>query len=304
MKNKTLEIFIGMLLISTLMATSAIAHLAATQPASANTTACPSTSFMNVQADPKNTAYPAPTLTVTCGSSTFVVASNGIPNFEFVQITPNALKAQTYSWTIPLTPASGVTTSIPLVGAVAVAVDGLPIFGPTEAPNMGYSDPYLDGILDFCNGHTAPRGDYHFHARPDCLVTLLSAEKPGTVMGYGFDGVPILSPYVCANTACTTTKKVTSSWKVVNASLTNAWQKHGYVAGQGDLDECNGGLTSAGTYAYFATDSFPYFMGCYRGTVPANTPQFQTTATTGNPTATPTTTPGLLPRAYLPMVTR
>ena len=276
------------------MGMGAIAHLATTRAASVNTnTACPSALFMAVQADPKNTAYPAPTLNVTCSATAFVVESNGIPNFEFVQITPNALKAQTYRWEILLTPASGVTQSIPLGGSVAVAVDGLPIFGPTEAPNTGYRDPYLDNILDSCNGHTAPRGDYHFHARPDCLITLLNGQVPGTVLGYGLDGVPILSPYVCSNISCTTTKKVTSSWKVINASLSNAWQKHGYVAGLGDLDECNGGLTSAGTYAYFATDSFPYFAGCYRGTVPANTPQFQTTAT-----------PNYQPRAYMPLITR
>lgn len=286
--------FMHILISLVIGATSVASSSAITNTANARANAaCPSTSFMTVKADPKNAAYPAPTLTVTCSSSTFTVVSNGIPNFEFVQVTPNALKAQNYHWDIPLTPASGVTKTVPLGGPSAVAVDGLPIFGPTEAPNTGYRDPYLDGLLDYCNGHTAPNGDYHFHSRPDCLVALVNGQKPGTVLGYGLDGVPILSPYVCADASCTTTKKLKSSWKVVNTNVSNAWQKHGYTAGLGDLDECNGGLTSAGTYAYFATDSFPYFMGCYRGTVPANTPQFQTAATIAVT---------VTPRDYLPLL--
>jgi hypothetical protein len=253
-------------------------------------TACPTTRFLNVQPHPKNSAYPAPALSVTCDATSFTIVSNGIPTFEFVQITPNALLAQNYRWTLPLSPTAGVSRSVPLGGASAVAVDGLPIFGPTEAPRDGYRDPYLDQILDTCNGHTAQRGDYHFHARPECLLTL-TGSAPGTVLGYGMDGVPILSPFVCVDSACATTRKVTSGWRVVDANVTNAWQKHGYVAGVGDLDVCNGALTSDGTYAYFATDNFPYFMGCYRGTAPADTATFRTRADAPTTTTPPTSTP-------------
>ena len=45
-----------------------------------------------------------------------------------------------------------------------------------------------------------------------------------------------------------------------------------YVAGSGDLDECNGrtGVTPEfpnGIYHYFATDSYPYFQRCVKGAV-------------------------------------
>ena len=221
--------------------------------------------------------YPAPTLSAACEADVFVVRSNGIPTFEFVPITPNDLAAQSYAWQIPRTPArAATTTEVPLLGAAAITVTGMPIFGPTENPMDGYRDPFLDDMLnnlmDECNGHTAPRGVYHFHASPTCLITSLGGEARGLVVGWAFDGYPILAPVVCEDASCTTTTRVTSSWRLTLAEYTAAtrgpaWDIHEYVEGLGDLD----GLSiddpeSPYDYAYFATDSFPYFMGCYRGT--------------------------------------
>ena len=40
----------------------------------------------------------------------------------------------------------------------------MPIYGPNEAQHPDpFGDPYINGILDFCHGHTGPQGDYHFH---------------------------------------------------------------------------------------------------------------------------------------------
>ena len=227
-------------------------------------TGCPAERFLDVQAHPANGAYPAPQLNVTCTESTFIVQSNGIPNFEFVQITPNNLQAQNHRWEIPLTPQAATQPGdIPLLGPVAVAVNGLPIFGPNEAPRDDYGDPYLDGLLDYCNGHTAPGGMYHFHARPDCIIANIEG-KAGLVIGYAFDGYPILSPYLCEDASCASVKKMQSSWQRTQ-DVRNAWQAHQYVTGSGDLDQCNGLTFADGSYAYFATDTFPYFLGCYHG---------------------------------------
>ncbi|WP_268967930.1 YHYH protein [Veronia nyctiphanis] len=40
------------------------------------------------------------------------------------------------------------------------------------------------------------------------------------------------------------------------------WQ---FVEGSGSLDICNG-MTVNGQYGYYVTDSFPWVMGCYKGT--------------------------------------
>lgn len=225
---------------------------------------CPAAHFLSVQAHPANGAYPAPQLSATCTGSTLVVQSNGIPNFEFVQITPNRLQAQNYNWEIPLNPRPAAQPGdIPALGAVAVAVNGIPIFGPNEAPQDDWGDPYLDGLLDYCNGHTAQQGIYHFHARPDCIFANIEGQV-GLVIGYAFDGYPILAPYICQTEDCSQTQKVTSSWQRTQ-DVRNAWEAHQYVAGSGNLDRCNGMEMADGSYAYFATDTFPYFLACYHG---------------------------------------
>lgn len=233
--------------------------------ASAPAATCGSANFLAVKADSHNTAYAAPTLTVNCGATSMTVQSNGIPTFEFVQTTPNRLQAVAATYRIPITPTvSSNPESIPLAGPAAVTVAGLPIFGPTESKQDGYRDPYKDALLDFCAGHTAQRGDYHHHFRPDCLFANGTTNKVGLVVGYAFDGYPILAPYECTDASCGTVYKVKSSWKYTGGS-TAAWSSNTYVAGSGNLDKCNGMTRPDGSYAYYATDEFPYFMGCYHG---------------------------------------
>ncbi len=226
--------------------------------------------FLDVSTGSAGDAYPAPSLSVSCTDDSVLVHSNGIPNFEFVQVTPNPLSDHDYNWSFPRYPAMAAqTTDVPLVNIAAIAVNGIPIFGPTEAPRDGSRDPYLDGILDYCNGHTAPGGVYHFHARPDCLFTDADGNTH-LVVAYALDGYPILAPYACDDADCTSVSKLRSSWRQLEepygTTIQNAWDAHEYVDGLGDLDQCNGKTLSDGSYAYYATDTFPYFIGCYRGT--------------------------------------
>jgi hypothetical protein len=226
--------------------------------------------FLDVTGTSAGAGYPAPSLDAHCEGDLLIVDSNGIPNFTFVAITPNALAAQDYAWEIPLRPApASVNADVPLVGPSGIAVNGLPIYGPTEAPAMGSRDPFLDGILDYCNGHTAPGGVYHFHAPPECLFTDYEGQTH-LVVGYAFDGYPILAPFECTDEGCTATRELRSSYRQLEASygttIANAWDAHEYVEGLGDLDACNGRELPGGGYAYYATRTFPYFIGCYHGT--------------------------------------
>lgn len=226
---------------------------------------CPSANFLTVTANSHNSAYAAPSLTVSCSLTQATVTSNGIPNFEFVQSSPNALKVANATYHLALTPTVATTnTSVPLVGAVAVSVGGLAIYGPTESPADGSKDPKLNVPLDTCGGHTDQLGAYHHHYRPDCLFA--DATKVGQVIGYAFDGYPILEPYECTDTSCSTVYKVHSSYAFIGGS-TAAWDSNKYVAGKGNLDKCNGMTRPDGTYAYYATDEFPYFAACYHGVV-------------------------------------
>ena len=225
---------------------------------------CPTDTFIDVSEYQQQPPYPDPVLNVYCNNDHIIAESNGIPNFEFVPITPNQLQEQDYTWMIPLNPQEAAQPSnIPLLGPVAIAVNGLPIFGPNEAPPT-YGDPFLDGILDYCLGHTAQFGNYHFHARPECLFTDIEGNT-SLILGYAFDGYPIMAPFICADPDCNEVTEVQSSWVLVNPGATNAWVQHQYIEGAGDLDQCNGMVGPDGDYRYYATDTFPYFLGCYHG---------------------------------------
>ena len=221
---------------------------------------CPARHFLEVQAHPANSNYPDPELNAFCEDDLLVVESNGIPSFEFRRVTPNELVEQDYRWEIPLEPQMrNEPADIPLLGPVAIIADGLPIFGPNEAETHGFGDPFLDQILDFCNGHTAQA--YHYHARPDCLWEGMEND-PDLVLGFAFDGIPIMAPFACIDEDCSEIEKLESSWERTQ-DLRNAWDAHEYVEGSGDLDRCNGRVGPDGEYRYYATDSFPYLLGCY-----------------------------------------
>jgi hypothetical protein len=49
-------------------------------------------------------------------------------------------------------------------------------------------------------------------------------------------------------------------------------QDYEYVAGSGDLDECNGRFDvtpefPSGIYHYYATDTWPFLTRCWKGTI-------------------------------------
>ena len=37
--------------------------------------------------------------------------------------------------------------------------------------------------------------------------------------------------------------------------------------GDCDLDECNGKTNEAGLYGYYVTDSYPWVIGCFKGSL-------------------------------------
>lgn len=237
-----------------------------TSPTPSTSTDCTGNFLVDeVNAYEQSGSYEDPSLSVTCTTDTVEVKSNGIPNFEFVQITPNALKTQNYTWHLTRNPkVASAPTAIWMTGPVGIAVNGLPIYAPNEAPNDGYKDPVLDGILDYCNGHTGPAGEYHFHARPECLFESIDGQV-NLVLGYAFDGFPIVAPFECTDSGCSSVKSMKSSYVYVGGS-TNAYTANQYQAGKGDLDKCNGAYAPDGSYRYYASDTFPYVIGCFSGT--------------------------------------
>ena len=229
-------------------------------------TECPEDDFLSVSQHPKNTAYTAPSLSVSCSSSDLIVKTNNIPDFEYVQVNPETLTAQDYTFTIPLNPAKRSAPGAMGLGEMGVSVTGLALYAAFESPKDGYGDPIADDLLDWCNGHPGFGGAYHHHGRPDCIFTerSTSTEQVGLVYGYIFDGYPIVSPYECADEACSSLTEVKSSY-VKTGSGNAAFEDYTYQAGSGDLDECNGRVGADGQYRYYATNNFPYLPFCFYG---------------------------------------
>lgn len=249
---------------------------------------CPAEHFLILSEYQQNNIAQTPASdNVYCQGDYLIVESNGMPTYKAEKITRNSIREQNYKWKIPLNPKIADSPSeVPYLGPIAVTVSGIPIYAPNEAGDLGYGDAKLDDILDDCGGHIGPNGSYHFHARPGCPFEN-AEDLASSIIGYSFDGFPIMEPYVCADKECNSLRKVKgswqgcvegscsnlklkkleSSWELTNPDIKAAWDQHVYVEGSGDLDKCNGMVGEDGKYRYYATDTFPYNLGCYKGEI-------------------------------------
>lgn len=228
-------------------------------------------------------SYADPEVWAGCTDDALIIEGNGMPTYAFVQMTPNGLTEQDYTFEIPRHPTvAAQPTEIPLLGLAGVAVNGLVWFGPNEAAqpaDSAWGDPIYNGITDGCFGHTA--GEYHFHAlNQKCLTQdAVSESEPWTlpdpsasesspVIGWAMDGFPIYGSYGCLDEECTQVAEMTSGYDQIADPTQNAWEAYTW-SDKSDatiLDECNGRVQPDGSYGYHATSDFPYILGCYTGT--------------------------------------
>lgn len=173
----------------------------------------------------------------------FFVESNGIPDHPLMigirawqQQVPLPQKyVGDNAWQIPIHPVPAANPQTTkgrfLRGAIAVAVNGIPIFNPLN--NRG-EDALAIGELDDFGGHCGRADDYHYHVAPVHLETIVGKGKP---VAYALDGYPI----------------------------------YGYTEPDGspvkNLDWMGGHEDAAGHYHYHATKTYPYLNGGFRGEV-------------------------------------
>ena len=138
------------------------------------------------------------------------------------------------------------------------------------------------------HAHVQPSGEYHYHGIPELYLTNLGNGEAMTLVGWAADGFPVYARYgyTDANDSSSAIKVVKPSWQLKSNGdsgrpNTNArtgesiplgafTQDFEYVAGSGDLDQCNGriGVTPEfpdGIYHYMVTDDFPFFSRCLKG---------------------------------------
>ena len=138
---------------------------------------------------------------------------------------------------------------------------------------------------DVNHAHTQPNGQYHYHGMPTQLISRLNnaSDTSMTLVGWAADGFPIYANlgYSSATNAASVLKEMKGSYRVKSAPDANRpatsvfpmghfQQDWEYVAGLGDLDECNGrvGVTPEfpqGTYHYYITKTYPFIQRCVKG---------------------------------------
>ena len=191
-----------------------------------------------------DSAYTAfkPAVSTSFDNTYFYVASNGIPNHNMMigitnwqqQVPISQAYSGSNSWSIPLQPAYATTPlstkSNFMKGAVAIAVNGIPIF---NALNNRGEDALKIGELDNWGGHCGKGDDYHYHAAPLHLSTL-NGLKP---IAFALDGF----------------------------SVYGAKEPDG--SSMSSLDSCHGHIITGSVYHYHGTTDYPYVVGAMKGKV-------------------------------------
>ena len=221
------------------------------------------------------------------------IVSDGIPTHAVGQFpnrgNPNTIRLQYHRYRVPLLPKAADESRPYFLIPFGIALNGIP-FDPGAAefwngdPNWqceALSDTNSLG-LDFNNAHVQPTGAYHYHGTPIGLVDQLGVAKGMTLLGYAADGFPIYNARIANYVKGPNERVVTlrSSYRLKQGARINGpnglhdgtfVQDYEYVAGSGDLDECNGrfGPTPArpeGEYYYVISEDFPFIPRRFRGT--------------------------------------
>ena len=177
-------------------------------------------------------------------NSYFYIESKGIPDHKMMlgitgwqqQVPIPQCYIGNNAWQIPLNP---IATSSPvpvnqnhfLRGAVAIAVNGIPIFNPYT--NTGV-DALKDGQLDSFGGHCGRADDYHYHIAPLVLYNQTSVKLP---IAYALDGYAVYGAYEPDGSTIKT------------------------------LDNNHGHMGNNGLYHYHGTKDAPYMIGKMVGKV-------------------------------------
>jgi len=188
-------------------------------------------------------------VTVTCDNTYAFVQSDTYPDHSLMNgITGTneqlPVPAEGYAAPILLNPTvSNSKTTID--AALGVAVNGVPIYDYSAQGELdvhGYDatkDTFVLGQLDECGGHAGRGDDYHYHAKPTCMIEKMDNVTDATIIGWGYDGFPL---YADAN-------------------------PDGTPIPDGALDVCNGQEDEKFGYRYHTSVEAPYIIQCLVGKV-------------------------------------
>ncbi len=243
----------------------------------------------------------------SCTSTLRRLSANGVPDhdvgpFNIQQDLDFKIAARSVNVSAPIAPV--LTTTVTELGGprdTGYILNGVKIDAGTggncndsgsNCTLLGQAGPWRMEALgqtsfnfgaDSSNAHVQPGGVYHYHGMPEGFINKLGKGQAMTLVGWAADGFPIYARYgySVASDASSAIKVLKSSHRIKAAPDANRpapslypmgtfLQDYEYVAGLGDLDECNGrtGVTPEfpkGIYHYVATDTFPYLQRCVKG---------------------------------------
>jgi hypothetical protein len=228
---------------------------------------------------------------VTVDGGVRTIEANGLPDHDTGEFpnsgNPNAISAQSHSYSFSTNPdVAAAPTFYNIPQPFGIAVNGV-VLDPFAAEwfendrNSGWQLAALANPLGFDdnNAHVQPTGAYHYHGAPTALLT--TTELP-ELIGFAGDGFPIYGPYGYEDpAAASAVRALASSYQLKSGTRPGGpggeydgiyVEDYEYVAGSGDLDECNGrtGVTPeypGGTYYYVATLDWPFLGRCFVGDI-------------------------------------
>lgn len=234
-------------------------------------------------------------LAVSVNNTQCVFNTNAIPNHTFndgAGVFPNTASAQNVEYRVVRNPEfAASTTDLSLSVDNAILLNGVKVdlltagcfgvgdgrIGCNDDNQPWRADPLFSGgdfQVDQHNGHTQPDGTYHYHGDPLALFDR-SGSVVSPVIGFAADGFPVFGSYFSDNGSI---RAAEASYQLKSGNRPSGPGAPGgvydgtyrddyeYVAGSGDLDDCNG-MTVNGVYGYYVTDAFPHVMACFKGTV-------------------------------------
>lgn len=170
-------------------------------------------------------------------TGTFPIAASD-PAYQYDR-NPNSITAQPATIRLPVNPTPASQPGCLSGGPIGILDDGVYLFDALDGPGR---DAVAHETQDRCDGHPAPGGTYHYHDVSSCILEV--AKGPSTVVGWAFDGYPIVVERDAA----------------------------GNLPSDGDLDSCHGRTSPilldgkvVSEYHYDATIEYPYTLGCFHG---------------------------------------
>lgn len=227
--------------------------------------------------------------TVTIEGDQRVIKSNALPNHKTGSFpnegNPNTIRSQDVTRSIPLHPV--YTGEARWIREPGIALNGIKFEPQTaEVVRCESGENYrIEGIQDLVNlgldynlAHVQPTGAYHYHGVAPELIKAFDTGQDLVHIGFAHDGFPMyhsksgvfkssfqLIDKTRSGTDCSySNPKTQMNIKIDMAPEGSFDTDFEYVAGLGDLDECNG-LELNGQYTYIVTNEFPYVGRCLKG---------------------------------------